>query len=45
MKIQLMNIQRQHEMHAEEYEQAALNVLRSGERGRIKKSNSTILRI
>lgn len=30
MKIQLMNIQRQHEMHADEYEEAALKVLRSG---------------
>lgn len=30
MKIQLMNIQRQHETHASEYEEAALKVLRSG---------------
>ena len=30
MKIQLMNVQRQHEMHAAEYEEAALKVLRSG---------------
>ncbi len=30
MKIQLMNVQRQHEMYAGEYEEAALNVLRSG---------------
>ncbi|MBP5416493.1 MAG: DegT/DnrJ/EryC1/StrS family aminotransferase [Clostridiales bacterium] len=30
MKIQLMNVQRQHETHAEEYEEAALSVLRSG---------------
>ena len=30
MKIQLMNIQRQHETHADEYEEAALSVLRSG---------------
>lgn len=30
MKIQLMNVQRQHETHAEEYEEAALKVLRSG---------------
>lgn len=30
MKIQLMNIQRQHEMHAKEYENAAIEVLRSG---------------
>ena len=30
MKIQLMNIQRQHETHADEYEAAALRVLRSG---------------
>lgn len=30
MKIQLMNVQRQHETHAAEYEEAALNVLRSG---------------
>lgn len=30
-KIQLMNIQRQHEQHAEEYEEAVINVLRSGE--------------
>lgn len=30
MKIQLMNIKRQHEDHSEEYENAALNVLRSG---------------
>ncbi|MEA4973968.1 MAG: DegT/DnrJ/EryC1/StrS family aminotransferase [Candidatus Metalachnospira sp.] len=29
-KIQLMNIQRQHETHAVEYEEAALRVLRSG---------------
>ncbi|GFI09392.1 dTDP-3-amino-3,4,6-trideoxy-alpha-D-glucose transaminase [Lachnospiraceae bacterium] len=29
-KIQLMNVQRQHEMHAAEYEAAALRVLRSG---------------
>ena len=28
--LQLMNIRRQHERHAEEYEQAALSVLRSG---------------
>ena len=28
--IQLMNVQRQHEQHAEEYEQAVLEVLRSG---------------
>ncbi len=28
--LQLMNIRRQHEEHAEEYEQAALSVLRSG---------------
>ena len=31
MKIQLMNIQRQHETYATEYESAALAVLRSGE--------------
>lgn len=31
MKIQLMNVQRQHENHAVEYENAALKVLRSGE--------------
>lgn len=30
MKIQLMNIQRQHESYASEYEEAALRVLRSG---------------
>ncbi len=30
MKIQLMNVQRQHEMYASEYEEAALKVLRSG---------------
>lgn len=30
MKIQLMNVQRQHETHASEYEEVALNVLRSG---------------
>lgn len=30
MKIQLMNIQRQHEKYAKEYEEAALVVLRSG---------------
>ena len=30
MKIQLMDIQRQHEIYAKEYEEAALNVLRSG---------------
>lgn len=30
MKISLMNVQRQHETHAEEYEQAVINVLRSG---------------
>lgn len=30
MKIQLMNIQRQHETYAAEYEEAALKVLRSG---------------
>lgn len=30
MKIQLMNVQRQHESYAEEYEAAALRVLRSG---------------
>ena len=30
MKIQLMNVQRQHESHAAEYEDAALKVLRSG---------------
>lgn len=30
MKLQLMNIQRQHETYAEEYEEAALKVLRSG---------------
>lgn len=30
MKIQLMNVQRQHETHAPEYEEAALKVLRSG---------------
>ena len=30
MKIQLMNIQRQHYEHASEYEEAALSVLRSG---------------
>lgn len=29
-EIQLMNVQRQHEMYAAEYEEAALNVLRSG---------------
>lgn len=31
MKIQLMNVQRQHEQHAAEYEEAVLNVLRSGQ--------------
>lgn len=31
MKIQLMNVLRQHETHAAEYEEAALGVLRSGE--------------
>ena len=30
MKISLMNVQRQHEAHADEYEAAALSVLRSG---------------
>lgn len=30
MKIQLMNVQRQHETYATEYEEAALKVLRSG---------------
>lgn len=30
MEIQLMNVQRQHEAHREEYEEAALRVLRSG---------------
>ena len=30
MNIQLMNVQRQHETHAAEYEEAALKVLRSG---------------
>ncbi len=30
MKIQLMNVQRQHENHAKEYEEVALKVLRSG---------------
>ena len=30
MKIQLMNVQRQHEEYAKEYEEAALSVLRSG---------------
>lgn len=30
MKIQLMNVQRQHETYATEYEEAALRVLRSG---------------
>lgn len=30
MKIQLMNVQRQHERYASEYEEAALKVLRSG---------------
>ena len=30
MKIQLMNVQRQHETHAAEYEEAAFRVLRSG---------------
>ena len=30
MKIQLMNVQRQHEAYAAEYEEAALRVLRSG---------------
>ena len=30
MDIQLMNVKRQHETYAEEYEEAALNVLRSG---------------
>lgn len=31
MKIQLMNVQRQHETYATEYEEAALKVLRSGQ--------------
>lgn len=31
MKIQLMNVQRQHETYASEYEEAALKVLRSGQ--------------
>ena len=30
MKIQLMNVQRQHEEYAKEYEDAILKVLRSG---------------
>ena len=30
MNIQLMNVQRQHETHAAESEEAALRVLRSG---------------
>lgn len=30
MKIQLMNVQRQHETYADEYEKAAIDVLRSG---------------
>ena len=30
MKIQLMNVQRQHETYAAEYEEAALKVMRSG---------------
>ncbi len=30
MKISLMNVQRQHETHATEYEEAALKILRSG---------------
>jgi len=30
MTIQLMNVQRQHETYAKEYEDAAVNVLRSG---------------
>lgn len=30
MKLQLMNVQRQHETYAEEFEEAALSVLRSG---------------
>ena len=30
MKISLMNVQRQHETYATEYEEAALKVLRSG---------------
>ena len=30
MKIALMNVQRQHETYASEYEDAALKVLRSG---------------
>ena len=30
MEIQLMNVKRQHETHAAEYEEAAINVLRSG---------------
>lgn len=29
-KIQLMNVQRQHEQHAAEYEKAVVEVLRSG---------------
>lgn len=31
MEIQLMNIKRQHEQHKEEYENAVINVLRSGQ--------------
>lgn len=31
MKVQLMNIQRQHETHSKEYEDAAIAVLRSGQ--------------
>ena len=31
MKVQLMNVKRQHETYAKEYEEAALNVLRSGQ--------------
>jgi len=30
MKIQLMNVKRQHETYADEYEMAALNIIRSG---------------
>ena len=30
MEVQLMNVQRQHEEHHTEYEEAALRVLRSG---------------
>ena len=30
-KIQLMNVQRQHEAHAAEYEDAVIEVLRSGQ--------------